>query len=89
MLPSLDVYSMGLVVLFLFSEKDWWDKSDLRTSRLSVREHRISLLLSDLARESRLRGIVEQVKQMLDPNPGGRPSAMDCSFELEPEFHDV
>ena len=84
MLPSLDIYSFGMVVLFLFVEKNWWDNALPRSPDIAVRDQQVNSLVEDMEGVAVLAGIARQVRAMLDPNPSCRPQEVtECSFNLE------
>ena len=87
MSPSLDIYSFGLVVLFLFAEKVWWDRSERRSANLKARGRLISAMLTELEGMAGLYGIAREVRRMLDRDPRRRPSAAECVFDAD--SHDV
>ena len=88
MTPKLDIYSFGMVVMFLFLEKTWWN--GLRSPRsldIAAREQQVNTQLAQLERILVLGAIAKQVCAMLDPDPKDRPDAAQCSFELRPPYY--
>ena len=88
MMPSLDIYSFGMVVLFLFAEKNWWDipnRSSPNTThslRIKHRETQMNNMITELRGRDILQKIAQQLYMMLDRDPERRPSAKECVFEL-------
>merc|ERR1719362_1063909 len=81
MMPSLDIYSFGMVVLFLFLERNLWHS--LPSLDIAERKRQLNALVTQMEGIAILQGIGEQVRAMLDPDPTRRPTeATDCLFEL-------
>ena len=94
-MPSLDVYSFGLVVLFLFSERNWWGNANQSSRKppqlpsIGEREHRVKVMLRELEGLQPLQKIAQQIRRMLGCEPKKRPAALDCVFELCEAYHDA
>ena len=83
MLPSLDIYSFGMVVLYLFTERNWWDNALPRSPDITERNQQVSSLVADVEGVAVLEGIGQQLRAMLDPNPRCRPQEVtECFFDL-------
>ena len=90
MLPSLDIYSFGMVVIFLFSEKNWWPGSPPRSPDITAREQQVNTMIGEMEGMVALQGIAQQVSAMLHPDAKRRPKEVtDCSFKLNPTYHDT
>ena len=89
MMPSLDIYSFGMVLLFLFSGQNWWTGSAPRSPNIADRETQVQTMLTNMEGRLVLEKIAQQIRKMLDPNPKCRPrQASDCSFELRQSYHE-
>ena len=82
MMPSLDIYSFGMVVLFLFAEKTWWDPNATHSLCIKHRETQMNNMITELCTRDVLQKIAQQLYVMLDRDPERRPSAKECVFEL-------
>ena len=93
MMPSLDVYSFGMVVLFLFSEKNWWEHSNRSSTKtrqtisIGQREERVKVIVTELEARDALHQIAQQLRIMLHRDPTQRPSAKECVFELGETYY--
>ena len=89
-MPSLDIYCFGMVVLFLFSEKNWWRDTPPRSPDMVEREQQVNTLIAEMEGTVILQRIAQQLRAMLDRDPKRRPqNADDCLFELLPEYRDI
>ena len=96
MSPSLDIYSFGMVVLFLFSEKYWWNSGPKPPrspdkNQIALRSTQIDLLIAEMAGIEVLQNIAQQIQKMLHDDPKQRPDASSCrgSFTLCKGYHEV
>ena len=89
-MPSLDIYSFGMVLLFLFSGKDWYSGSTPAAANIEEeREKQVQTMLANMEGLVVLEKIAQQIRKMLNPDPKSRPQkATDCSFELCQPYHD-
>ena len=93
MAPSLDIFSFGMVALFLFSERSWWGNADQSSSKpsqsltIESRERCVRVLIAEIEGLSVLQKIARQICEMVDADAKRRPEAKDCSFELCAEYH--
>ena len=85
-MPSLDIYSFGMVVLFLFSEQTWWRNSN-RSLNIKLRQSQVKVIITEIEGLQVLQKIAKQLRQMLHPNPKRRPDAKGCVFELSESYH--
>ena len=91
MSTSLDIYSFGMVVLFLFSERNHWKSSPTSSpTDIAAREQQVNTLVANMESRVGLQEIAQQVRAMLNSDPTCRPTeATDCSFELLSTHQDV
>ena len=91
MVTSLDIYSFGMVALFLFSERNYWSSvSAPKSPDIPAREQRVEALIQNIERKAGLQEIAQQMREMLDSDPTLRPTeATDCFFEVHPTHQDV